>query len=123
MNFATSCLKPLNVWFFNFYRVIAIFGSASPEVESSVSSVCSSLHIPHLTTSMKKFENEVKSQSRNLDRMTAYSIHLGPSQQDLVTMMADVVKRLKWTNVALITHRTTGRQDIHNFFQHINVST
>ena len=35
---------------FSIFRVIAIFGSSSPKVDSSVSSVCSSLHIPHLTT-------------------------------------------------------------------------
>ena len=93
------------------FRVIAIFGSSSPEVDSSVSSVCSSLHIPHLTTTMQKLENEVKSQSRNIDHNLNghYTIYLGPSQHDLVSMIADIVKRLNWRNMALITHRETGK--------------
>ena len=60
---------------------------------------------------MQKFETEVKGQSRNLDRSDNghYTIYLGPSQHDLVTMVADIVKRLNWRNVALITHRETGK--------------
>ena len=101
------------IWCFVFYRVIAIFGSSTPEIDRSVSSVCSSLHIPHLTTTMQKFENEVKSKT-SLDRKSGgdYSIYLGPSQHDLVTMTATVVNRLGWQNLAFITHRETGKVNV-----------
>ena len=89
-----------------YFRVIAIFGSSSPVIDSSVSSVCSSLHIPHLTTTMQTFEMEMKNQ---VSDHSSYSIYLGPSQHDLVTMIADVVKRLEWQSLALITHRETGK--------------
>ena len=61
---------------------------------------------------MQNFENEVKGQSRNLDRnaIGQYSIYLGPSQHDLVTMITDIVKRLQWSNLAFITHRETGKK-------------
>ena len=103
----------LIIWYFVFYRVIAIFGSSTPEIDRSVSSVCSSLHIPHLTTTMQKFENEVKSKT-SLDRKSGgdYSIYLGPSQHDLVTMTASVVNKLGWHNLALITHRETGKMNV-----------
>ena len=107
------------IWYFVFYRVIAIFGSSTPEIDRSVSSVCSSLHIPHLTTTMQKFENEVKSKT-SLDRKSGgdYSIYLGPSQHDLVTMTASVVNKLGWRNLALITHRETGKMNVsHVFFR------
>ena len=96
---------------FSIFRVIAIFGSSSPKVDSSVSSVCSSLHIPHLTTTIQNVENEIKSQSRSEDPNSRghYSFYLGPSQHDVVTMIVDIVKRLQWSNLAYITHRETGK--------------
>ena len=97
--------------FFNHSRVIAIFGSSPANVDLSVASVSSSLHIPHLTTSMKRVEDEVLGRPRNLDMDMArqYSIHLGPSQYDIVSAITDMVQRLGWSNLALITHRETGQ--------------
>ena len=62
---------------------------------------------------MQKFENEVKSKT-SLDRKSGeeYSIYLGPSQHDLVTMTASVVNKLGWHNLALITHRETGKINV-----------
>ena len=64
---------------------------------------------------MQTFEDEMKNQARSLDH-SSYSIYLGPSQHDLVTMIADVVKRLEWNNLALITHRETGKLYLLNVF-------
>ena len=55
---------------------------------------------------MQTFEMEMKNQ---VSDHSSYSIYLGPSQHDLVTMIADVVKRLEWQSLALITHRETGK--------------
>ena len=97
--------------FFNCCRVIAIFGSSPANVDLSVASVSSSLHIPHLTTSLKRVEDEVLGRPSNLDMDMArqYSIHLGPSQYDIVSAITDMVQRLGWSNLALITHRETGQ--------------
>ena len=55
---------------------------------------------------MQTFEMEMTNQVMD---HSSYTIYLGPSQHDLVTMIADVVKRLEWRSLALITHRETGK--------------
>ena len=80
---------------------MAVFGSSPTEVDSSVAAVCSALQVPYLTTHpvLTSADNRV---SRR------YAIHLGPSQNDLISAVKEAIGQLKWSQVALLSHRETG---------------
>jgi hypothetical protein len=80
------------------FRVVAVFGSSLPSIDKSLGSVCSALHIPYLTTNMAPV-NRVKSD---------YSLYLGPTQMDLIEVVVAIIEKLKWQEVALVSHRETG---------------
>ena len=82
------------------YRVVAIFGSSSSEIDASVASVCSALSVPYLTSQPYSGNNLMLSRK--------FAIHLGPSQHDLITAVKETIFQLKWTEVALLSHRETG---------------
>jgi hypothetical protein len=77
---------------------VAVFGSSLPSVDQGIGSVCSALHIPYLTTSLAPV-NRAK---------TDYVLHLGPTQTDLIEVVAAIIDKLNWEEVALVTHRETG---------------
>ena len=77
---------------------MAAFGSSLPTVDQSVGSVCSALHIPYMTTSLAPV-NRPK---------TDYVLHLGPTQTDLIEVVAAIIDKLNWDEVALVSHRETG---------------
>jgi hypothetical protein len=80
-------------------RVVAVFGSSLPSVDKSVGSVCSALHIPYLTTGLAP-----------IDRAKSdFVLHLGPTQMDLILAVTALVEKLKWEQVALVSHRETGK--------------
>ena len=89
--------------------MVAVFGSSPAEVDSSVAAVCSALQVPYLTT------HPVLSSSDN--RVSRrYAIHLGPSQNDLIQAVKDTIERLKWSEMALLSHRETGKSTFLLFF-------
>ena len=77
---------------------MAVFGSSGQTADHSIGSVCSALHIPYLTTSLAPV-NRPK---------TDYVLHLGPTQTDLIEVVAAIIQKLNWDEVALVTHRETG---------------
>ena len=83
---------------------MAVFGSAPDLVDTSVGSVCSALHIPYLTTGSV----QVKDEFTYVDPQDYFSIHLGPTQRDLVRAVTDFVREIDWKTVALISHRPSG---------------
>ena len=81
-----------------------MFGSSpAHEVDSSVASVCSALHVPYLTS-----HPILASSSSTMLNSRKYAVHLGPSQNDLISAVKDTIDQLKWTRVALLSHRETG---------------
>lgn len=86
-----------------FDRVVAVFGSSPMEVDSSVAAVCSALHVPYLTS------HPVMASGSGGNLMSRkFAVHLGPSQSDLISAVKDTIDQLKWTQVALLSHRETG---------------
>ena len=83
-------------------RVVAVFGSSPSLVDSSVASVCSALKVPYLTT------HPVLASSENI-QARKFAVHLGPSQNDLIQAVKDTIERLKWSEMALLSHRETGK--------------
>ena len=83
------------------YRVVAVFGSSPVDVDSSVAAVCSALQVPYFTT-----HPVLTSSDNRVSRR--FAIHLGPSQNDLISAVKDTIDQLKWTEVALLSHRETG---------------
>jgi hypothetical protein len=37
-----------------------------------------------------------------------YSLYLGPTQMDLIEVVVAIIEKLKWQEVALVSHRETG---------------
>jgi hypothetical protein len=79
---------------------VAIFGSSPSVVDSSVASVCSALRVPYLTGHPVNINS--------LDSNRKFAVHLGPSQNDLIDVVTATIGQLKWTDLALISHRQTG---------------
>ena len=51
-----------------------------------------------------------------IDRINSkFILHLGPTQMQLVEAVAALVERLKWDEVALVSHRETGQEKIDSF--------
>ena len=90
-------------------RVVAVFGSSPSLVDSSVASVCSALKVPYLTT------HPVLASSENI-QARKFAVHLGPSQNDLIQAVKDTIERLKWSEMALLSHRETGKSTFLLFF-------
>ena len=92
-------IDPVNL---SLFRVVAIFGSSPLLVDSSVASVCSALKVPYLTS------HPVLASAENI-QARKFAIHLGPSQNDLIRAVRDTIDQLKWTELALLSHRETGK--------------
>ena len=90
-------------------RVVAVFGSSPSLVDSSVASVCSALKVPYLTT------HPVLASSENI-QARKFAVHLGPSQNDLIQAVKDTIERLKWSEMALLSHRETGKSTFLTIF-------
>ena len=90
-------------------RVVAVFGSSPSLVDSSVASVCSALKVPYLTT------HPVLASSENI-QARKFAVHLGPSQNDLIQAVKDTIERLKWSEMALLSHRETGKSTFLTLF-------
>ena len=90
-------------------RVVTVFGSSPSLVDSSVASVCSALKVPYLTT------HPVLASSENI-QARKFAVHLGPSQNDLIQAVKDTIERLKWSEMALLSHRETGKSTFLLFF-------
>ena len=89
-------------------RVVAVFGSSPSLVDSSVASVCSALKVPYLTT------HPVLASAENI-QARKFAVHLGPSQNDLIQAVKDTIERLKWSEMALLSHRETGKLTFSHF--------
>ena len=76
---------------------MAIFGSSSPIVDSSVASVCNTLRIPYLTTSMSKSLVKTSPESG-----LSYVARVGPLSWHVSRAVRDTVKEMGWTDVAVI---------------------
>ena len=117
--FCGVCSKSYNLhyrfaWLY-YYRVVAVFGSSPSNLDSSVASVCSALHVPYLTASSHPVM--AGSSSGNVDNLASsssrkFAVHLGPSQNDLIQAVKETIDQLKWTEVALLSHRETGKKEI-----------
>lgn len=78
---------------------MAVFGSSDREVDTSVASVCSALHIPYLTTGTS-FALD--------DNSGKYTVQMGPQATHLVQAVHSLVVTLGWKDIAFIVHRKTG---------------
>ena len=86
---------------------MSVFGSSPSALDSSVASVCSALQVPYLTTHAVEASSTGGS---NLGSTRKFAVHLGPSQNDLIGAVKDTIDQLKWTEVALVSHRETGEK-------------
>ena len=77
-------------------------------MDSSVASVCSALKVPYLTT------HPVLASAENI-QARKFAVHLGPSQNDLIQAVKDTIERLKWSEMALLSHRETGKLTFSHF--------
>ena len=86
------------------HRVVALFGSSPLLVDSSVASVCSALKVPYLTS------HPVLASAENI-QARKFAIHLGPSQNDLIRAVKGTIEALKWSELAFLSHRETGKYE------------
>ena len=86
---------------------MAVFGSSPDVIDASVSSVCSALHIPYLSTGGLG-TNVAPSNGQ-------FVVRVGPQARDLVNAVEKLVKKLEWTEVAYIVHRKTGTRPVSRF--------
>lgn len=95
------------------YSVMAVFGSSDREVDTSVASVCSALHIPYLTTGTS-FALD--------DNSGKYTVQMGPQATHLVQAVHSLVVTLGWKDIAFIVHRKTGSLDPGLLIEQLQVS-
>ncbi len=89
------------------YSVMAVFGSSSPLVDSSVASVCNALRVPYLTTSMRPVSPPAASASGSAP--DSFVARVGPLSWHVSRAVRDTVKEMKWRDVAVIVHKDSGK--------------
>lgn len=45
----------------------------------------------------------------NLGQSRKFAVHLGPSQNDLIQAVKATIDQLEWSELALLSHRETGK--------------
>ena len=91
--------------------MLSLFGATSltsSPLVSAASSVCSALHIPFFSVSPD--ESPPSPSNTAKDSPSAYLVRLGPSRRQLAEAVRDLVVRMGWKRVALVTHRETGQE-------------
>ena len=88
---------------------MAVFGSSPWLVDSAVSSVCSSLKVPYLTTQPLMISDSPVTGAVSSDSHK-FAVHLGPGQNDIINAVSDLIGELEWSEFALISHRETGKE-------------
>jgi hypothetical protein len=89
-------LNDLHIFSAIFFSVWAVFGANPAKVDTTVSSVCSTLHIPYFTTTNRP------------DGNSEFVIRMAPLVEQLVLAVGDVVEEFGWAEVAYVAHRETS---------------